>query len=486
METSIHLGLTHSRNYLPIESPFSLSLSLLSLYCETSNDQVYFRYLIKEFPISLFLMAFQCDNDWQSTKKTVLERNSHMFNNALMSDIKFTCAESKRKCFYAHKYVLATSSVVFYTMFYGGLTEKGPTIHLPDTDEESLEVFLRFLYTEDCKMTAEDALNVMYLSKKYIVPSLTEKCVEVFHESLQPDNVVTVLEQAMHFDEKELEKKCLEVVESQAGKVVSSEAFCHISQGTLINILKLDKLSGIKEIELFHAVLKWSSAQCAKSGLEATGEKRRAVIGDALYQIRFPTMSQEEFAQYVSRSGLLTAEEVSSIYDKSPYLKWRQPKRNQPILKGFKRCNLLDIRAPDTSGWHYIGNPESLGFRVNKAATFHGVYLFGDDKGSKYEVTLEVNRVKVTDTYTSECNSECVYGFCVMLPRPISVKENQLVIMDATIRGPNSYYIGKFGGVKSVEVDGVKVIFNNVSGSPSNGTNIFGGQFYEIILSSAG
>ena len=73
-----------------------------------------------------------------------------------------------------------------------------------------------------------------------------------------------------------------------------------------------------------------------------------------------------------------------------------------------------------------------------------------------------------------------------MLPRPISIKENQLVIMDATISGPNSYYIGKFGGVKSVEIDGVKVIFNNVSGSPSNGTNIFGGQFYEIILSYAG
>ena len=187
-------------------------------------------------------MAFQCDNESQSTKNTVLERNSHMFNNPLMSDIKFTSGELKRKCFYAHKYVLATSSVVFYTMFYGGLTEKGSTIHLHDTDEESLEVFLRFLYTEDCKMTAEVAIKVMYLAKKYIVPSLTEKCVNVFHESLQPDNAVTVLEQAMHFDEKELEKKCWEVVESQAGKVVSSEAFCHISQGTLIKILKLDKL----------------------------------------------------------------------------------------------------------------------------------------------------------------------------------------------------------------------------------------------------
>ena len=41
-----------------------------------------------------------------------------MFNNPLMSDILFTCEESDKK-FNAHKYVLATSSSVFYTMFYG-------------------------------------------------------------------------------------------------------------------------------------------------------------------------------------------------------------------------------------------------------------------------------------------------------------------------------------------------------------------------------
>ena len=35
-------------------------------------------------------------------------------------------------------------------MFYGDLAEKGSTIHLPDSDEESFEFFVRFLYTEDC------------------------------------------------------------------------------------------------------------------------------------------------------------------------------------------------------------------------------------------------------------------------------------------------------------------------------------------------
>ena len=429
-------------------------------------------------------MALQYDSDWQSTKKTVLERNSHMFNYPFMSDIKFTCGESKRKYFHAHKYVLATSSAVFYAMFYGELAEKGSTIHLPDTDEESLEVFLRFLYTDDCKMTAEVAIKVMYLAKKYIVPSLTEKCVEVFHESLQPDNAVTVLEQAMHFDEKELEKKCWEVVESQTGQVIASEAFCRISQGTLIDLLKRETLVGVKEIEFFKAVLKWSDAQCAKNGLEATGENRRAVVGNALYEIRFLSMSQRDFAHNVSSSGLLTAEELVPIYEKlngldQGLLKWKQPKP-RALLKGFKRFNLADVKEPSLK-WKYNGKqPDRLCFSVNKPTTFHGVNLFGDDKGSEYEISLEVDGAKVTGTYTSERNSEGVYGFNVMLPTPISIEQSKIVAMVAIIKGPNSYY-GE-GGKEAVDVDGVVVQFSAASGL-SNGTNRTVGQFYEIILS---
>ena len=434
-------------------------------------------------------MAFQCDNDWQSTKKTVLERNSHMFNNPLMSDIKFTCGESKRKYFYAHKYVLATSSAVFFTMFYGDLAEKGPTIHLPDTDEETFEAFLRFLYTEDYKITAEVAIKVMYLAKKYIVPFLTEKCVEFFQGSLQSDNVVTVLEQALHFGDNELEKKCWQIVESKTVEVVSSEAFCHISQGTLISILKRDSLNNaVKEIELFNAVLKWSETACAKNGLEATWKNRREVIGDALYEIRFHSMSEKDFARHVSPSGLLTSEEIVPIYEKfngieSASLKWKRPERYQSHLKHFKRCNLTDVKEPGIL-WKYGGNPDRLLFSVSKPATFHGVYLFGDDKGSEYEVSLRVEGAKVTGTYTSGRNSEGVYGFNVMLPTPISLEKNRILAMAATIRGPKSYFAKR--GKEEVEHEGVFVTFGDWRYGPTNGTDKTGGQFYEVVLSMRG
>jgi hypothetical protein len=66
------------------------------------------------------MASVQSNVDWQSTKNTILERNRQMFNNSDMSDISFNC-EGSHRTFYAHKYVLGTSSAVFHAMFYGAL-----------------------------------------------------------------------------------------------------------------------------------------------------------------------------------------------------------------------------------------------------------------------------------------------------------------------------------------------------------------------------
>ncbi len=193
-----------------------------------------------------------------------------------MSDITFTCGESKRKYFNVHKYVLATSSVVFQSMFYGKLAEKASVIHLPDTDEVSLQEFFRFLYTDNCTITPKNVRALLYLGRKYIIPSLTERCVDALHECMQPDKVLELLEEAIYFDEKELKKKCWEVIDVQ----------------TLINLLKRDTLH-IAEVDLFKAVLKWSESQCSKNGVQATDRDRRAVLNNAVYEIRFLLMSQK-------------------------------------------------------------------------------------------------------------------------------------------------------------------------------------------------
>ena len=433
-------------------------------------------------------MASKYHDDWQSSKKTISERNAYMFNNELMSDVSFTCGESSR-IFHAHKYVLATSSAVFFAMFHGDLAQKESTIRIVDTEEKSFEEFLRFLYTDECKITAENAIGVMYLAKKYLIPSLAEKCSMVLEENIKPDNVFMVLEQAVQFDGKNLEEKCWDIVSTKTLDCINSEAFSRIGSYAMSALLKRKELT-VAEVELFKAVLKWVDSECARQGItdiDKNKTARRRVLDDSVYDIRFLDMSAEDFTKYVSFTGILTETEVIGIFQKLcgsdvADLKWKkQGPRGPPKIVGFSRFKVADGRT-----WSYGGNSDALTMAVNKAVLFHGVRLFGDSNGSQYTVKFGVKNENVTGTHTSERDKDGVWGYDVMLPKPISVKPNEKFTIVATIQGPSSHR--GMNGKSSVNVDGTVVTFQNANfGSldlSSNSTDRTMGQFYKIFLSN--
>ena len=124
------------------------------------------RFLFQTFSstnTALQIASTQPELDWQSLKKSVSERNRHMFNNSDMSNISFTC-EGSDKIIYAHKYVLGTSSAVFHAMFYDDLAAKNSVINLKDTDEESFQEFLRFIYTDECNLKTDNIINICHVS----------------------------------------------------------------------------------------------------------------------------------------------------------------------------------------------------------------------------------------------------------------------------------------------------------------------------------
>ena len=433
------------------------------------------------------IMASRYHDDWQSSKKTVLQRNAYMFDNQLMSDVSFTCGESSR-IFHAHKYVLATSSAVFFAMFYGNLAEKESPICIPDAEEESFVEFLRFLYTDACKITAENAMVVMYLAKKYLVSSLAEKCCEILEASIKPDNAFAVLKQAVQFDEKELEAKCWNIILVKTRECVNSEAFCSIGSCTLNAFLKKETFS-ITEMELFKAILEWADKECARQGLNIEHDKtaRRRILGDIVYEIPFVSMSQENLIKYVSPTGILTATEILSISQKLygldvAGLKWKEHRKTQPCFVSFSRFDLANVNN-SKNGWNYTsGRSDALTLVVNKAVLFHGVRLFGSN-GGRYEVKFTIEDKNVTGSYTSEQDSDGVPGYDVMLPNPIPLLPNEEVIIIATITGPKSYYGSS--GKSSVTIDDIVVTFKNVlSGLSKNNTQTTSGQFYKIFLSA--
>ena len=433
------------------------------------------------------------DVDWQSTTKTVSERNRHMFNNSELSDISFTC-EGSDKTFYAHKYVLATSSAVFKAMFYGDLAEQNSVVHLSDTDEKSLEEFLRFLYTDKCNLTTDNVVSVMYLSKKYIVPALTEYVKAQLVRNVEPDNVLSVLEQAIHFGEKDLETKCWQVIEWRASEVASSLNFINIKQTTLAGLLKRNNLI-ISELELFQAVLKWINNQCSQQSLDLTTENRRSVIGEAVYDLRLLALSEQPFAEHVSTSGLLTDDELVVIYEKfngidSPSLKWILPERKQTLntTAQTRISRFPNSRDSVVSGSGYIGDigweyneqsTDTLSFSVDQFVLFLGVRLFGYSS-EYYSVDLTVNNEKlIRGRYRAENTYAGIKGFDVMFKPPMLVKENDVVKMEATISGRASSY--GWRGEPKVTVEGLTVTF--IDSCFEKRTCVSQGQFHQLILS---
>ena len=426
-------------------------------------------------------MASKYHDDWQSSMKTVLQRNAFMFDNELMSDVSFTCGESRR-IFHAHKYVLATSSAVFFAMFYGEIPPKEFPIRIEDAEEESFKEFLRFLYTDDCKITAENAIRVLYLAKKYLISSLTEKCCEILEASIKPENVFVVLEQAIQFDEKELEEKSWDIVSKKTQECLNSEAFCDIGLHTLNALLQKERLV-VTEVELFKAVLKWTDSECARQGINIEEDKtaRRRILGDSVYEIRFLEMSQEDFAKHVSPTEILTDREMICLFQKLygldvADLKWKKGrKRSVPVIN-FSRFDPGKVFA---DSWCYSGDSDALIVTVNKAVLFHGVRMFGDPGGSQYEVNFKIKDETVTGTYTSQQN-DGVWSYDVMLSNPISFQPNEEFTIIATIKGLTSC-TGR-NGKQSVKVDDIVVTFKKSSLS-KNGTDNTHGQFFKIFLS---
>ena len=428
------------------------------------------------------MTTVQHDIDWQSTKKSVLERNRHMFNNSDMSDISFTC-QGSRKIFYAHRYVLATSSAVFHAMFYGDLPEKNSVLHLSDTDEKTLEEFLRFLYTDECDLTADNVISIMYLSKKYLVPALMEQCLDLLGKGLDPENVLSILEQAILFDEKDFEEKCWKFVDWHLKEILPyTDNFVKIRLQTLSSLLKRNSLI-IKETHLFKAVLKWIDFQCLANDLELTIENRRSVIGEAVYDLRFFAMSEKMFSKHVVNSGLLTSGEVEAIQgkmkgDESPGIQWHPDVRKHDYeILVFNR-----FRRWDPVGCEYNGEPEFVCFTVDRDVLFHGVRLYGSMLDNHYKVILEIEDVKFRGMYKSKKMQDGLHGYCVMLDLPVFIEKDKLVKISASITGPPGGF--GFGRINPLKAGGVTLVFYDHY-YPTEGMSMAPhcGQFHKIMLS---
>ena len=443
------------------------------------------------------------DDNWQTTRSTISERTKFIFNNELLSDVKFVVPashnESKRrksqKCIPAHKFILAISSPVFYAMFYGEMAETADTIQLPDCDYKSLLELFRFLYSDEVNLSGSNVMQVLYLAKKYLVPSLADNCTEFLQEHLAASNVFSVLPQAQKFEDKDLEERCWEVIETQTENALTSEEFVTLEKSVVESVVKRERLN-VKEVDLFKAVDHWATKEVERQRLSPDGKVKRRILGEEIVKaIRFPVMSQKEFASVLD-CDILTKKQI--VFMRKYYggggLEASLPFVHSPRQRGlFHRIyRFTEVSPPEMPNgpWHYTrGNADALNLTVSKAITLHGVQHCGSESG-EYTVSLEVkdvtnsgfSLVKLTGTYSSEKDeTNGYYGFDVMFDRPVCLEQGKMYEIVSLIKGPLSWNVTN--GNESDEVQGIQFSFTS-SGSSQNGTDVKTGQFPSFIFST--
>ena len=71
---------------------------------------------------------------------------------------------------------------MFFAMLYRDLAETTDTIELSDCDSEGFLELLRYMYCDEAELTGSNVMQVLYLAKKFMVPSLVMKCTEFLEQ----------------------------------------------------------------------------------------------------------------------------------------------------------------------------------------------------------------------------------------------------------------------------------------------------------------
>ena len=182
-----------------------------------------------------------------------------------------------------------------------------------DVNVMSVLMFCRYLYCDEPSLKADNVLSTLYAAKKYIMPHLERVCVEYLKDKVNASNACQLLSDCRIFEEPEAMQRCWDFIDTQTEVALQSDGFTDITYQTLEEILSRDTLN-VRETVVFEAAMRWAKEECIRQGRDASAQQCREVLGDAFYQLRFSTMTLNEFANGPGHSGLLNTQEVNDIF----------------------------------------------------------------------------------------------------------------------------------------------------------------------------
>lgn len=130
-----------------------------------------------------------------------------------MADVTFKIKQTELT---AHKFILASSSNVFRTMFYGNYQEKCKDVVVEDVDYDVMVALFDYIYTREIESNeVKFALNLATAADKYDIGRLYTICVSIALENLAEDNVVDVMHFTRFHDCNDLKQKGIQLLKDK-------------------------------------------------------------------------------------------------------------------------------------------------------------------------------------------------------------------------------------------------------------------------------
>ena len=253
---------------------------------------------------------------------------------------------------------------------------------MSECEPESFLEMLRFMYYDEVQLTTDNAPEVLFLARKYLIPSLAEICSQFVLNNLSVENTLPVLNHCCLLGvSKGLEKQCWIIIDQNASEIAQDNKFPEIDHATLTAFLARDTLVA-RETVLFRAAVKWAGRECQRLSIPLTVENKRRVLGDAFYTIRFPLMSMKEFTDDVAQSSFLSHEEVANMYIgynsnfQSCNIRFPTEPRAEPAQDTAFRCPRFESTALRPKCEAVAPQQSIVKFKVKHPISLKGVALF--------------------------------------------------------------------------------------------------------------
>lgn len=342
---------------------------------------------------------------------SIKSRFGWLLENSFLSDVKFLLGEEEIEI-PAHRFLLISASLEFNNLF-SQISADDP-IKLPENDPEVFLEFLRYIYTDDIKISTENVVKLFSLAKKFNIKCLEEMCSYKIRDVLRTnENYEECLNSPDFYNIEEIKNEFIELILSSDRNFLDSIKVEYLKFDDLKRVL-LSDYSDLPEKDLFEFSMRWASTACAQNGEEASPANMRNELSELFQSIRFPVMSSEEFDDCAEKyDGLFSNSEMKEL------MIYMLKGEGEPYFPLIKRNNSPDFEMDFTK----------LPL-IKEEIEMFGVIQFKD----KYELEIKVDE------------EIRIFGFQILISKRLSYLSKNTFLKFEIIETPYQHVLSK-GGV---------------------------------------